>query len=111
MNGELVRFLKLADNPMGKIPAAHAAPRVIEDFLGQLYGYHQINILVALLKGDSLIAKHGKAVGRELAAYRLAMLLPAVGNAASDLADVEVFDVVVGGKSTTTARELGKLTS
>ncbi|HLA49535.1 MAG TPA: hypothetical protein VJY84_03270 [Candidatus Saccharimonadales bacterium] len=111
MNGEPVRFLKLADNPMPEEAATKAAPRVIEDFLDQLDGDQGADILKGLLNGDSLIAKHGEAAGRELAAYRLALLLPAIGEAAANLADVNVYDVVVEGVDTTTAVELSKLAS
>lgn len=109
MNGEPIKFLKLSENPTLETNASEDAPKVIEDFLNQLDGEAQTAILGKLLSGESLVAKHGEATGRELAAYRLAQLMETIGDSATQLSDVFVFDVVVPEEHTTTDVELSKL--
>lgn len=108
-DGSIVRPLKLKLWPSPVEGVTANAPGLIEEFLDQLDGNKQVDILKRLLNGESLVAAFGESEGRELAAYRLAMLLPAIGSAATELADIKVFDVVVPDEDTTTADELRKL--
>lgn len=111
MNGEPIKFLKLSVDPVAEGEAVEKAPVVVEEFLDQLDGEQEVSVLRALLSGDSLVAKFGEEEGRELAAYRLAGLLPIIGESTARLADIIVLDVPVEGRSTSTAIELKKLTN
>ena len=92
MNGEVINPLKLSANPAPEAEVTKNAPRVIEDFLDQLGGDEQTEVLEALLDGSALIEKHGEREGRELAAHRLYHLLETIGETAANLSDVLVTD-------------------
>lgn len=112
MNGEPIKTLRLSSDPSRDCDGAIAdAAVVIETFLDQLDEVEEGEILKQIVSGQSLRTIYDEEPARELAAYRLARLLPHIGRAASELADIDVFDVVTEGEDTTTARELEKLTS
>lgn len=109
MNYEAKKYLKLSVDPRDEKEAIELAVPTIERFLDQLDGSDQVDLLRQLIDGSGLVELHGEEAGRELAGYRLAILMEHVGRAAGELADINVFDVVVEGEDTTTATELEKL--
>jgi hypothetical protein len=109
MNGEPIKFLKLSGNEMQEDRATEEAAATIEDFLDQIDSEEQVKMLGKLIGGESLVGKFGEEAGRELAAYRLALLMRTIGEAVADLSDIFVFDVVVPGEATTTGVELSKV--
>lgn len=106
MNGEPILFLKLSANHMAEADAVSGASTVIEEFLDQLDGDLQRDVLARLLDGDALVVKHGEETGRELAAYRLVKLLPSIGAAANALSETHVDNPDAPGTQTSTDVEL-----